>query len=130
MHVLRESTQLMNDHAGCSIVLVSSVCGLLGVAGNAAYCASKHGIIGLTKSAAKDVGRRGIRVNCIAPGMVDTPLARDGPGLEFAQAFSSQTPMGRIGDPFEIAEFIAFLLGKGSSFTTGGVYTADGGASA
>lgn len=127
MHVLRESTKLMQDDAGCSIVVVASVCGLQGYTAQAAYCASKHGVIGLARCAAKDMGPRGIRVNCIAPGIVDTPLARDGPGHEFAQAFSSQMPIARLADSSEIANVIGFLLGKEASFVTGSVYTADGG---
>lgn len=75
------------------------------------------------------MGSRGIRVNCVAPGMVDTPLARNGPGLDFAKAFSSQTPMSRLGNGFEIAKVIAFLLGEECSFVTGDVWTVDGGAS-
>lgn len=129
MLVLREATTLMRDHAQCSVVLVSSVCGFRAVAENPAYCASKYGVIGLTKSAAIDMGSRGIRVNCVAPGMVDTPLARNGPGLDFAKAFSSQTPMSRLGNGFEIAKVIAFLLGEECSFVTGDVWTVDGGAS-
>ncbi|KAM0714531.1 hypothetical protein Q7P37_009827 [Cladosporium fusiforme] len=127
MHVLKESIKLMPNNAGCSIVVVASVCGLRGYATQAAYCASKHGAIGLTRCAAIDVGPRGIRVNCVAPGMVETPLSRDGPGHQFAQEFSSQMPIARVADASEIASVICFLLGKESSFVTGSVYTVDGG---
>ncbi|KAM0714707.1 hypothetical protein Q7P37_009762 [Cladosporium fusiforme] len=129
MHVLRESARLMENHSNCSIVMVSSVCGLMGFPGNAAYGASKYGVIGLTKCAAIDLGSRGIRVNCIAPGMVDTPLARSGPGLELAKAFSLQTPIRRIAEPSEIASMMAVFLGEESKFTTGCVCAVDGGAS-
>jgi NAD(P)-dependent dehydrogenase (short-subunit alcohol dehydrogenase family) len=130
MHVLKESFKLMSDNAGCSVVAVSSVAGLQGIANMAAYCASKHGVIGLTRSVAKEVAPRGIRVNCVAPGAVDTPLldvANGGPGRELVMAAASTMPMGRAADAVEIARVVAFLLGGESSFVTGGVYTVDGG---
>lgn len=127
MHVLRESLKLMPSNAGCSIVIVASICGLTGFATQAAYCASKHGVIGLARCAAKDLGDRGIRVNCVAPGAVKTPMVMEGPGVEFLDGFASQTPVGRPGNPAEIARLIAFLLGEESSFVTGSVYTIDGG---
>lgn len=127
MHVLKESIRLMPNDVGCFIVVVASVCGLQGYATQAAYCASKHGAISLLRCAAKDVGPRGIRVNCVAPGIVDTPLSRGGPGHEFAQEFSLQMPIARVADASEIARVICFLLGKESSFVTGSVHTVDGG---
>jgi NAD(P)-dependent dehydrogenase (short-subunit alcohol dehydrogenase family) len=130
MHILKESIKLMPDNAGCSIVAVSSVAGLQGMANMGAYCASKHGVIGLARSVAKEVAPRGIRVNCVAPGAVDTPLldvANGGPGREWVMASAAAKPMARAADPVEIAKVIAFLLGEESSFVTGSVYTVDGG---
>lgn len=127
MHVLRESLKLMPNNAGCSIVAVASICGLQGYAEQAAYSASKHGVVGLVRCAAKELGTRGIRVNCVAPGVVDTPLARAGPGEEFLRGFCSRLPISRPAESSEIAQVIAFLLGSDSSFVTGSVYTVDGG---
>lgn len=127
MNVMNESVRYMEDQAGCSIVLVSSVCGLRGVAKQATYGASKAAVIALMRSAAKDLGPRCIRVNCVAPGMVDTPLARNGVGEEFMHAFCSQLPIPRPADASELAKVIQFLLGPDSSFVTGSVYTVDGG---
>jgi NAD(P)-dependent dehydrogenase (short-subunit alcohol dehydrogenase family) len=131
MHVLRESIKLMSDNAGCSIVAVSSVAGLQGMPAMAAYCASKHGVIGLARSLAKEMAPRGIRVNCVAPGAVDTPglldAANGRSARELVMSFASTIPMARAADAVEVAKVIAFLLGDESSFVTGSVYTADGG---
>jgi NAD(P)-dependent dehydrogenase (short-subunit alcohol dehydrogenase family) len=131
MHVLRESIKLMSDNAGCSIVAVSSVAGLQGMPAMAAYCASKHGVIGLARSLAEEMAPRGIRVNCVAPGAVDTPglldAANGRSARELVMSFASTIPMARAADAVEVAKVIAFLLGDESSFVTGSVYTADGG---
>lgn len=130
MHVLKESIKLMPDNAGCSIVVVTSVCGLHGMQTMAAYCASKHGLTGLVRTAAKELGPRGIRVNCVAPGAVDTPahqVANGGPGPDLMINFAAQMPVARPAESVEIARVIAFLLGEESSFVTGSVYTVDGG---
>lgn len=131
MHVLRESIKLMPDHAGRSIVAVASIAGLQGLPAMAAYCASKHGVIGLARSMAKEVASRGIRVNCVAPGAVDTPglldVADGRSARDLVMSFASTIPMARAADAVEIARLIAFLLGDESSFVTGSVYTADGG---
>ena len=127
MNVMNAAVGYMEDGAGCSIVMVSSVCGLRGVAAQAAYSASKAEVFGLVRSAAIDLGRRRIRVNCVAPGMVDTPLARNGVGEGFMHSFCSHLPIDRPADASELAKVIQFLLGSSSSFVTGSVYTVDGG---
>jgi NAD(P)-dependent dehydrogenase (short-subunit alcohol dehydrogenase family) len=130
MHVLRESSKLMSNDAGCSMVIVSSGAGLLGVPGFSAYSASKHGVIGLARCLAKELGPRGIRVNCVAPGAIDTPMQHEvngGAGTEVVNAFVKTLPMGRQGEAGEVAKLIAFLLGDDSSYVTGSVYTIDGG---
>jgi meso-butanediol dehydrogenase/(S,S)-butanediol dehydrogenase/diacetyl reductase len=130
MHVLRESSKLMSDNTGCSIVIVSSGAGLIGLPGFSAYSASKHGVIGLARCLAKELGPRGIRVNCVAPGAIDTPMQQEvngGPGPGVVEAFAKTLPMGRQGEAVEVARLIAFLLGEESSYVTGSVYTIDGG---
>lgn len=108
------------------IVNVSSVVGLIGNAGQANYAASKAGIIGLTKSVAREVAPRGITVNAVAPGYVETELTGGLPD-EVKDQIRAQTPAGRIGEPEEIAEAVAFLAGEGASYITGQTIAVDGG---
>lgn len=114
---------------GGSIVNVSSICGLVAVAGTAAYTAAKHGVIGLTKAGALDYAARGIRVNAIAPGFVETPLVANSAG-EARTALMTRHPIGRLASAEEIADTILYLLGGQSSFITGAVIAADGGLTA
>jgi NAD(P)-dependent dehydrogenase (short-subunit alcohol dehydrogenase family) len=104
----------------------------MGLKGHAAYVASKHAVIGLTKTCARDHGSQGIRVNAIAPGVVETAMmseiretgaAPDGPE-KMVEAF---VPQGRVGEPEEVARLYAWLLGDESSFVNGSVYVIDGG---
>ncbi len=108
------------------IVNVSSVVGLIGNAGQANYAASKAGIIGFTKSVAREVAPRGITVNAVAPGYVETELTSGLPD-EVKDQIRAQTPSGRIGEPEEIAEVVAFLAGEGASYVTGQTIAVDGG---
>lgn len=121
--------QLQRIESKGSIVNTASTAGLHASPTLAAYGASKAGVINVTRSAAREVGRKGIRVNCIAPGALETPMSRKS-GLNAAE-FLKRVPLEqRIGQPEEIASLIAFLLSEESSFTTGAVYTSDGGFSA
>jgi NAD(P)-dependent dehydrogenase (short-subunit alcohol dehydrogenase family) len=115
-----------------AIVNVSSVQGLASQKNVLAYATSKHALIGLTRSMAVDLAASGIRVNCVCPGAVDTPLIHAqyplAPDVEkFRSGLAAAHPLGRIGDPHEIAEVIAFLLSDRASFMTGSIVTVDGG---
>jgi len=108
------------------IINISSVIGLTGNAGQVNYAASKSGIIGFTKSLAKEVAKRGINVNCIAPGYIKTPMTE-----ELSDKVKEQVilniPMGRIGMPADIAEAAVFLASNMSDYITGQIITVDGG---
>jgi NAD(P)-dependent dehydrogenase (short-subunit alcohol dehydrogenase family) len=111
---------------GGSIINVSSVMGTVAVSGACAYVASKHGVVGLTKAAALDYAKDGIRVNAVAPGYVDTPMLANRSEAQRAE-IASRHPLGRIAAPEEIAAVVAFLASPESSFVSGAYYTVDGG---
>jgi 3-oxoacyl-[acyl-carrier protein] reductase len=108
------------------IVNVSSVVGLVGNAGQANYAASKAGIIGFTKSVAREVAQRRITANAVAPGYVETELTGSLPE-DVKDGIRSQVPMGRFGEAEEVAEVVAFLAGEGAGYVTGQTIAVDGG---
>jgi 3-oxoacyl-[acyl-carrier protein] reductase len=108
------------------IVNISSVVGLVGNSGQANYAASKAGIIGFTKSVAREVAQRGITANAVAPGYVETELTGSLPE-EVKDQIRSQVPMGRFGEAEEVAEVVAFLVGEGAGYVTGQTIAVDGG---
>jgi 3-oxoacyl-[acyl-carrier protein] reductase len=108
------------------IVNISSVVGLLGNAGQANYAASKAGIIGFTKSVAREVAGRGITANAVAPGYVETELTGVLPE-NIKEQILGQVPMGRLGEPEEIAEVVMFLAGERAAYVTGQTIAVDGG---
>lgn len=108
------------------IVNVSSVVGLAGNPGQANYAASKAGLLGFTKSVAREVAERGITVNAIAPGYVETQLT-EALDDSIKQQILGQVPIGRFGEPEEIAEVVAFLCGEGAGYVTGQTIAVDGG---
>ena len=117
---------------GGSVVNVASVLGLVGDPDLAAYCAAKGGVIALTKAAAIGYGPRGVRVNCICPGDVDTPMVqeffnKDSNPDQARRTVSAHYALRRIADPREVAQTAAFLASDASSFLTGSVIVVDGG---
>ena len=126
---MRAEIRQMERSGGGAIVNLSSVMGQAALAGTVAYAASKHGVEGATKAAALDYAARGIRINAVAPGYVDTPMIA-GRSTHADERIVAMHPMGRIAQPTEIAEMIAFLLSPRASFITGTVHQADGGFSA
>ena len=109
-----------------SIVFVSSMWGQVGASCEAAYSAAKAGLIGLTKALAKEVGPSGIRVNCVAPGLIDTDMNAHLTPDDIA-AIAEETPLGRMGKPEEVAAAVFFLAGEEASFITGQVLGVNGG---
>ncbi len=112
---------------GGAIVNTSSAAGLIGVTGAAPYCAAKHGVIGLTKVAALDYARQGVRVNAVCPGLIATPLVTAVLGDAVQQFVDTRIPMGRIGQPIDVADAVTWLCSDDAGFITGVALTMDGG---
>jgi NAD(P)-dependent dehydrogenase (short-subunit alcohol dehydrogenase family) len=110
-----------------SIVNIGSGAGVVGVPGFAGYTAAKHGVVGLTKTAALDYGADGIRVNVIIAGLVDTPLIAEGRSPETMAARVAAHPIGRIAEPEEMSDAVVWLCSDRSSFVTGAAIPVDGG---
>jgi len=120
-----ELLQMRKQGSG-AIVNCSSLGGLVGLAGRAAYHASKHGVIGLTKSAALDYAAKGIRVNAVCPGCIDTPMG-DGIDPAAMKEFLRDQPIGRMGRAEEVAAAVLWLCSPGASFVLGVALPVDGG---
>ena len=116
---------MLREKAGC-IVNISSIWGLRGASCEVAYAATKAAVIGLTRSLAAELGPSGIRVNCVAPGVIATDMTAS-LGEETLGQLAEETPLGRLGTPEDVANAIAFLADDRSAFLTGQVLTADGG---
>lgn len=123
----RAQIRAMRGHGGGAIVAISSVLGLRGHPDVPAYVTAKHGLIGLYRSAAIAYAPDGIRLNVICPGYVHTPLLDARLDEQRAASLIAAHPIGRLGEPSEIAASVAWLAGPEASFVTGSVYTADGG---
>jgi len=123
-----EIRQMRKQGGGGAIVNMASVAGLIGLAGAAAYCASKHGVIGLTKSVALETARTGIRINAVCPAVVETPMAdRLYSAPQVNKYVLGLHPIGRFGKPMEIAEAVVWMCSDRASFMTGQSLVLDGG---
>jgi 3alpha(or 20beta)-hydroxysteroid dehydrogenase len=125
---IKQATELMND--GGSIINTSSAAGLVGAIKLSSYAASKHAVIGLSKTAALELAHKKIRVNCICPTTVNTPMAHTEGGEHLLEAEKVANPLGRICEPGEAAALIHFLAARDCGFINGQAISLDGGASA
>jgi NAD(P)-dependent dehydrogenase (short-subunit alcohol dehydrogenase family) len=125
---LKHEIRQMLKQSGGAIVNMASVAGWIGSAGAATYCASKHGVIGLTKSAALETARDGIRINAVCPAVIETPMGERLFGApEMKQFALGLHPIGRFGTPMEVAEAVVWMCSDRASFMTGQSLVLDGG---
>jgi len=123
---LRAATQVMTRKRSGSIVLFGSIAGEHGAVGQTAYAAAKSAVAGAARSAARELGRYGIRVNAVAPGVIRTDLTA-GQSEEVLEAVLRRTPLGRLGEPADVARVVRFLVSDEAAFVTGQVLGVDGG---
>lgn len=123
---MRYEIPAMLEAGGGSIVNMASILGSVGFPNSAAYVAAKHGVLGLTKSAALEYSAQGIRVNSVGPAFINTPLIEENLDEEARAGLVAVHPIGRLGEPEEVAALVAFLASDEASFLTGGYYLADG----
>jgi len=120
------AARVMSEQLSGKIVNIASVIGLRGNAGQANYAASKAGVIGLTRSLARELGPQGVNVNAIAPGFIETAMTEELPE-ETRQAYSKGIPLGRFGQPSDVADLALFLSSQAADYITGQVIALDGG---
>ncbi|HJU20718.1 MAG TPA: glucose 1-dehydrogenase [Stellaceae bacterium] len=123
---MRHELAQMQAQGGGAIVNTASIAGLVGLPTSSAYVAAKHGVVGLTKTAAIEYAEAGIRVNAVCPGYIKTPMTGEVMQRRGA-AILAQTPMRRMGEPQEIAEMVVWLCSDRAAFVSGGAYNVDGG---
>jgi NAD(P)-dependent dehydrogenase (short-subunit alcohol dehydrogenase family) len=123
----RATARIMMEQGSGSIVNVSSIYGKTGSKGESAYCSAKAGIIGLTKSLAREFGAERVRVNAVLPGLTETPTIKEFMADRFKEKIHAETPLGRSAHPSEIAAAIAFLASDEASFITGATLEVTGG---
>jgi NAD(P)-dependent dehydrogenase (short-subunit alcohol dehydrogenase family) len=126
---MKYELQHMSKQGSGAIVNTASGAGLVGIAGASAYVASKHGVLGLTKTAALEYAKQGLRVNAVCPGVIETPMVQrlTDRHPSAAEAMVAGHPIGRVGKPEEIAEAVIWLCSEAASFVTGLAMSVDGG---
>ncbi len=123
---LREAAKIMSKQRRGAVVNITSVVGQMGNAGQANYCAAKAGLIGLTKSAAKELGGRNVTVNAVAPGFIETDMTKNLPEAVRGQ-YLEQIPLKSFGSPQTVADAVAFLVSDKAAYITGQVLAVNGG---
>lgn len=127
-YTLRAASRLMMSQRAGSIIAVASLSGIMPMVGQANYCASKAGIIAVSRVLAKELASYGVRVNVVAPGYVDTDLTRQIPAEKITE-FENRIPMGRLGRSEEVSSLVGYLASEAASYVTGSVFVVDGGLS-
>ena len=127
--VQAEIAQMIQQEAGGNIVNTASICGLAPLSHATAYNSAKHGVVGLTKSAALEHGPKNIRVNAVCPGFIEAPMLAAGAGANAAvlEGITRTLPMRRIASPKEVADLVTWLLSEQSGYVTGVAMPVDGG---
>jgi NAD(P)-dependent dehydrogenase (short-subunit alcohol dehydrogenase family) len=123
---MRSEIPAMLKNGGGSIINMGSVLSSVGFAQSGAYVAAKHGLIGLTKTAAIEYSKDGVRVNAVGPGFIETPLLKTPEAAEIVAGVKALHPIGRLGQPEEVANVVTFLASDEASFVSGSYYTVDG----
>lgn len=126
-YCMRYEIPAMLQNGGGTIVNMASILGSVGFATAPAYVAAKHGVVGLTKTAALEYGKQGLRINSVGPGFIKTPLLSGALDEQTQVYLSGLHAVGRMGEAQEVAELVAFLCSEQASFLTGGYYLVDGG---
>ncbi|MDG2005590.1 MAG: SDR family oxidoreductase [Novosphingobium sp.] len=124
-HCMRHQIQQMLKNGGGAIVNCSSTAGLRGAAYFGAYCAAKHGVVGMTKAAGIEYARQGVRINAVCPGMIETPMTSSEDMKEIIEQMAEASPIGRRGQPEEIAGAVLYLCSEGASFVHGQAIAVD-----
>ena len=126
-HAAKAAIPHLRAAGGGSMILTSSTMGLMAQPNLAHYVAAKHGVVGLTRTAALEYARQGIRVNAVCPGLIDTPMSRASMTPEISGALVAESPIGRLGSPEEVAAAVLWLCDDCPNFLTGQIIAVDGG---